>query len=297
MGRVFTQAACESVHPMGTRIELLTGLDVGGFVDVRNFFQNYRWELTLPGQLKEQGYQTVLFTDNFPMLAMYEALDAFGTVYYVPGQGADNHISGKFFKTGDLMPSTFDSVISGCSKLPGEGELDNYVRNQSYYHHLGHPSVRLFKAVTDFLETVEEENCFLVVDCFGLGPPWDGLKEYSRFRNADELKMLAWPVAGGVSPGDREIQGQLNFLRRAYADSCLFIDHLISKIPADGLNLTVMSDHGVLIGDENYLLWEKGQTFPAVARQVLIMCGDGIERGSRCDDIVRPRDIFAMTKS
>ncbi len=285
IGRVFSQARCRQANPVGTRMEILTGLDSGRFSEPPRIQPDF----TLPGQLRSKGFQTALFTDNFPVLPLYENLNCFQTIHFIPGQGDDPHLPGILSNPFNLeLPN---SVITGSSRLPKEEDLERYIRNRGFQSHMGHPAARLFSAVNEFIKTCDE-NCFLLVDSFGLQAPWEPPPEFAKFRSTEELNTIAWPLFGPVNPQDHEIEKQLSFLRRAYADSCLFLDHLIGKISFAGLNLFVMSDQGTLIGDENCLLAQPGGQYSALLQQVLIACNPDAEKGTACDEPVYPVDLF-----
>jgi len=289
-GRVFFGTNCGDPDPAGIRMELLTGLDRRRFTEWKP-----RGEYTLPGRLGRTGYQTALFTDNFPMLELYERSDSFGTICNIPGQGPDRHVPTEFSPFEDAGRAGFNAIISGQAAVPPDDQLDAYARNLSFYGHLGHPSQRLVQAVNDFLAKIRrEDRWFILVDAYGLNPPWDPPPEFTRFRNADDAKNLAWPVPGPVNSSDPDISRQINFLRRAYADGCLFLDHLAGKLAAEEeVNLIVMSDHGLLVGDENFLGYRSGPDSPILRRQVLISRGPGVEEKTRHDGPIRPVDLFA----
>jgi arylsulfatase A-like enzyme len=285
-GKVFTQAQCRQANPIGTRREILTGLDFQRFSETPCL----RPELTLPGQFQTRGFRTALFSDNFPTFPLYETVQAFDTIFFVPGQGYDPHLPGIPSRT--LDPGLSTSIVTGSPRLPKESELQNYLRNRSFHPHLGHPAVRLFAAVNEYLKNSDAENEFLLVDSYGLQPPWDSLPEFARFRTAEDLNDVAWPVPGPFDPQHKNTHSQLNFLRRAYADSCLFLDHLLGKMATDGITLWVMSDQGTLIGDDNGLIHQPGRNSMLLTKQVLIAAGPLIETGSRCGDPVTPLDLF-----
>jgi arylsulfatase A-like enzyme len=285
MGKVFTQARCRQANPLGTRLEVLTGLDSRRFAEPPRLHPDF----TLPGQLRAKGFQTALFTDNFPLLSWYETINAFQTLYVVPGQGEDPHLPG--VNAGPFNAELPNSILTGSDQLPEETKVENYIRNRGFHSHLSHPAVRLFSAAVEFLKN-SEENSFLLIDSFGLQPPWEPPPEFARFRTVEELNTVAWPLLGPVNPQDKGIEKQLNFLRRAYADNCLFLDDLIGKIPSSGLNLYVMSDQGTLIGDENLLLSQPGWQHPALLQQALIACTPDAEKGTTSDEPVSPVDLF-----
>ncbi len=286
MGRVFTQVQSHELNPVGTRMEILTGLSIHRFSEPPRVQSGF----TLPGHLQALGFRTALFTDNFPMCSLYESIKAFDTVYFVPGQGSDPHLPGMLSLAVDA--GLGNSILGGSSRLPDESQQERYIRNRGFYSHLGHPAVRLFSAVREFIKNDDGEKSFLLVDSFGLQPPWDPPPEFARFRTAEDLSSIAWPVPGPIDPQDKNIQKQLNFLRRTYADNCLFLDEMVGKIPTDGIHLWIMSDQGVLIGDENFLLYEPGQRFPHLTKQVLLACGPETEKGSRGEDPIYPLDLF-----
>lgn len=287
-GKVFARVRCTAADPTATRIEILTGLNRGRFVPGPAPFRLFCPEMILPARFRATGYHTVLLTDNFPQLALYEHFQsAFDTVVSIPGQGADPHAL-------DVLPSltSLRTVVSG-GQGPGPGELNRYARNHSRYSDGGHPSDRLFRTLNAQLDAIGEENAFVLVDSYGLQPPWDAPAEFRRFRGSVDTKLLAWPVAGPVTATEPGIEKALNFLRRAYADSCLFIDSRIGSIPADGIHLVVLSDQGTLIGDEDYLLSRPDQTFNTLIDQVLVTRAPGMKGGTRTDEPVVPVDIHA----
>jgi arylsulfatase A-like enzyme len=294
-GRISTAARCTRPDAVSIRMEILTGLDYRRFTGPSDPWGGFQAEFMLPGRLRSMGYQTVLLTDNFSVLPLYERLGGFETILYIPGQGADPHVSDivKWDAGADENMPAFNVAVSGDIRRPTEEELDRYTRNQACARHLGHPSVRLFKALNSFVADAPGENWFLLVDSFGLQPPWDAPSEFRRYRGTEDTRTLAWPLAGPVNPAQADVLAQLNVLRRAYADSCLFIDHLVGSISAEGITLVVASDHGVLIGDENYLLGRSDQSFPSLVQQVLITRGPGVEPGSRNTEPVAPVDLYA----
>jgi len=292
-GRVFTNAKGPGLDSLAFRTELLTGQDLRRWKNTSDLYRNLQPQYTLAGQLESLGCPTALFTDNYPFLPFYESLNSFGTVHFVPGQGADRHIPGKLPQTTfDLEESGFDAVESGSSESPGERDMDLFVRNRSFYGSLGHPSHRLFEAARDFSQKQESRDWFILVYSFGLTPPWDAPVEFARYRTSEDQKTLAWPVAGEVSTGDKDLERRLKFLRRCYADNCLFIDHLIGKLVGQGITLIVMSDHGVHIGDENTMIGRQGMDSDVLTRQVLIVNGPKVEKGSTSEDPIQAGDIF-----
>ncbi len=293
-GRVFTGARGRGIDPIGVRTELLTGLDARRWKSVGEVLANSRPEWCLPGRLEADGCSTALFYDNFSHSSLYENLSGFGTVHFVPGQGADPHVPAIFPTVSvDLEASGFNEIVSGTSRLPNDQALASYARNRALYSHVGHPASRLFDAVREYTRSLDQRDWFILVDSYGLGPPWDAPGEFSRYRSVEDLKTLAWPVAGPIDTRDSDIQKKLNFLRRSYADSCLFMDHLIGRLRQEGITLIVMSDHGVLIGDDDYIIGERGDKSDILRRQVLIATGAGIQKGSRSEEEIRPTDIFA----
>lgn len=314
-GRVFTGARCARADALAVRMELLTGLDSRRIANSGDFLKNYSPTLTLPAQLARKGFQTALLTDHYAMLPVYERLGVFDSVLFVPGQGADHHLPEGFASAGTAEPLKNKKILTGTESELAEKDIDRFLRNERPHQTLGHPTRRLFESADRFLKTLDDKSdWFILIDAFGLTPPWTPPAETTHYRTREDRDKLAWPLAGEIDPDDTTADKQINFFRRVYADQCLFIDTQLGKIEptlstrqsCQGLIEKnseqsricidkfsfLLSDHGLMIGDENCLLSSPEWEYEAVTKQAMILAGDAVKAGSESSVETSAVDLF-----
>jgi arylsulfatase A-like enzyme len=300
-GRVFTEARCARADAFAVRMELLTGLDSRRLANAGDFLKNYSQTLTLPAQLTQKGFQTALLTDNYAMLPVYDRLGVFETIHFVPGQGADHHLPEGFASAVDAGNPKNKNILTGTESELSEKEIARFLRNENNSQEIGHPTQRLFESADRFLKQLDEKSDWLIlIDAFGLTPPWNAPAEFTKYRTREDSNKIAWPVAGEIDPEDTTAGKQINFFRRAYADQCLFIDAQLGKVESTILSIInsndnlffFLSDHGLMIGDENCLLSNSEWEFEAVTKQAILLAGCGIKAGSETAVETSAVDLF-----
>ncbi|NLE30367.1 MAG: sulfatase-like hydrolase/transferase [Phycisphaerae bacterium] len=298
---VFTEARCARADAPSIRMELLTGLDSRRAANSDQFFNNYNPSLTLPAQLTQKGYQTALFTDHYPMLWVYERLNVFDMIHFVPGQAADRHLPEGFASAVYSKKDNLSKILTGNKANVPECDRNRFLRNQLNSQELGHPAVRLFDAAGRFLNELDENSdWFVLIDSFGLTPPWNPPADFTHFRVREDKNKIAWPLPCPVDLKEEGIAKQINFFRRAYADQCLFFDAQLGIIESsltslikNGRNMFfIMSDHGVLIGDDGGLLHCGGGESDVVTCQALVMAGSGFSKEEKVAGEVSTVDLF-----
>jgi arylsulfatase A-like enzyme len=303
-GKVFTGAKSACADSLITRMEWLTGLDAKRFADPHESFKNYQSQLTLPAQLIGGGFKTALLTDNYPMLPIYEQLDVFDATIFIPGQAGDKHLSENFDHSLALNPKSKE-IVTGANQTLPPNLSERYFRNRTQDQSMGRPEARLFDAAGRFLDSLKaDDDWFILIDAFGLTPPWDSPADIAKYRQKNDLAAIAWPIAGPVDlDGEPSTRKTVNFLRRAYADQCLYLDNLVGHLALritdyfekEPFRFLLMSDQGQLIGDDNFLLENPDRDHSVLTQQVMIVLGHDVDDHSKTDESFSPVDLFTTT--
>jgi arylsulfatase A-like enzyme len=309
LGKVFTGARCACADVAAVRGELLTGLTSSRFADARVFSANYNPAMTLPAQLSQKGFQTVLLTDNYPLFPLYDQLNVFDRVCFIPGQGADPHLPEGAVPAAHDGTKKTKKIITGTGGEIPDREIQRFFRNEQNNQKSGRPTDRFFDTVQRFLNRLDEKHdWFVLLDSYGLTPPWNPPDDFKHFRINEDSNKIAWPMAGAVNPEDSSAARQINFLRRAYADQCLFLDAQVGKIESSIAEFVkvsdtiffLLSDYGFLIGDDNFLLRPDAISSlqsDAVCQQAMFIAGGAVSAGGVVDGKVSAVDLFATLLS
>jgi arylsulfatase A-like enzyme len=297
-GCTFTGVQSTCADPLSIRSEWLTGKK-------NSNDQNFNPADSLPKLLSAAGFKSALFTDNYPFLDFYEQLNAFDMIVFVPGQGADRHCPENFPLETFSEHKNHLKIITGVDSQPSADEISRFLRNREIDKTLKSPAERLFTAADRFLDQLNsDDNYFVMIDVFGLTPPWFASNDFVQFRHPEDADSLAWPLAGTVDSKIPSSQPAVNFLRRSYADECVYYDSLLESFlsriknyfeAAKPFRFFLLSDVGPLIGDDGLILENSSKDHPIQTHQPMIVLGHDIDDHSRNDEPVSPVDLFATT--
>lgn len=278
------------------RFELMTGLAASRLRDLAAAGALAAAEATLPGLLREKGVFTGLVSDHRRAMEVYRPACDFDFVLYQPGQGGDPMPDGP-----ERLATPFEG---GAGREPIAPQfapdrlwLERYFRNRAALAGAFDPTEKLFDLASDaVVRLADREHWLMVVDCHGLRQPWDPPEDFARYRPENHLGKLAWLGPRAVRSDELD-EGQLRFLRCAYADSCLFFDHALGGFletvrGQDDVRLWLVSDHGVMIGDDGFVGFDESMANDAVRELVLLASGSQ-ERDGRESGPVRPVDLHA----
>jgi len=293
---VFTHTQVSRPDCRAVRLELMTGMSSARFAHPISDVRALAAGSTLPAVLKQAGHLTGLVTDHRDAMWLYRMLCDFDFVLYVPGQADDPQIRSPDDLTSPWQ-MRYEPVVPEFA--PDSDRLRRYVRNQGAAEGPGYATEKLFTVAAETLTKLADvENVFLLIDSFGILPPWNPPEYFAAYRGENASQKLAWlsePLVGG----DKITEQQLKFLRCAYADSCLFYDHALTPLTdvlADqgDIHVLLASDHGMLIGDDGYVGCDATVNSPAAVDQVLLAAKPG-GGSDTCDQPICPADIYAST--
>jgi arylsulfatase A-like enzyme len=263
----FTRPYPESTPTILARRAIHTGMRVFPFRD-RQSFQGIniglwgwqpipREQTTLAEILKENGYQTILVTDN---LHQYKASmnfqRGFDVFEFIRGQTTD-----PYRPKGMARPEMLQKALL---KDTSPGELEgSIVYFQTYFANTSGRETeedwfapQVFNRASEFLEAAKEgQPFFLTVDCYDPHPPWDPPEEYvSLYDEGYEGQEPFTPISG---PSDYLTERQLQRMKARYAAEVTMMDRWLGRFldRMDEFNLfentmlLVISDHGVGLGE------------------------------------------------
>jgi arylsulfatase A-like enzyme len=263
----FTQAYPESAPTICARRAIHSGMRVFPFRDRQRFkginIGLWGWQpiprdqTTLAEILKENGYQTMLVTDNLHQYrASMNFQRGFDVFDFIRGQTTD-----PYRPKGMARPEMLQkSLLKDTS--PGELEGSIVYFQQYFANTSGRETEedwfapQVFTRASEFLEAAKEgQPFFLTVDCYDPHPPWDPPEEYvSHYDEGYEGKEPFTPISG---PSDYLTDRQLQRMKARYAAEVTMMDRWLGRFldRMDELKLfentllMVISDHGVGLGE------------------------------------------------
>ncbi len=268
---------------LSVRFEMFTGLSSNRFtklpVDI------YRKQFTLFSILSEAGISTAIFSDNVRMELMYNKHISADYVYFVPSWLGESGIlnGGIELVTGRVEKSISDELVG------------RYLKYRAEFLEQGYSVEQLVSRAEKWVDNVKDRDFLLFIDSNGFNPPWDLPGSVIRYRRESDIDKLAWPIWGPVDMTNSEQREQINFLRRTYADMCIFYDDTIGKFLAGIIDQNVevifLSDFGLLIGDGDYLGINPDIESDVIRRGVCMyhLSDKGSERRGKS---IKPVDLF-----
>jgi len=295
-GCLFTNAHSNYADGSAVRFEWLNGTKCDGNTTSAPAH-------SLPLLLSASGYKTTLITDNYPLLHFYYHINAFDTILFIPGQGADRHFPETFAEKVFSKTQNPPKINAGSDLRPSADEISRFLRNRENEKQSHSSAHRLFDAAGRFLEQLTpDDNWFILIDAFGLTPPWFAPTDFVHFRHQEDLDAISWPIACSVDLKSPSTKQAINHLRRAYADECVYYDSLINVFwprieayyeTAEPFRFFLLSDMSPLIGDDGFILENPSKDHPILTHQPMIVLGHDIDDNSQNAQPVLPVDIFA----
>ncbi len=277
---LFGRAYPESLPTICARRAIHTGFRTFPFRDWRRYkgvdTPLWGWQPIPDGQahladiLKQDGYQTLMMTDN---LHQYEASmnfqQGFDVFDFIRGQTTDGY----------APPWTAPaSKVEGVLGL--RDYFEQYFANTSYRRaEEDWFAPRVFAGATEMLEAASGASpFFLLVDNYDPHPPNDPPDEYVAMY--DEPYDGPEPYSPVQGPSDYLTERQLQRMRALYAGEITMVDRWLGRFLhkmedlglMDNTLLILLSDHGVALGEHGIMgkppnaLWPEVTDIPFMIR-------------------------------
>jgi arylsulfatase A-like enzyme len=276
----FERAYPESLPTICARRAIHTGMRTWPFRDRRRYkgvdIPIWGWEPIPRDQthlaeiLKENGYQTLMVTDNLhqykPSMNFQLGFDVFD---YIRGQTTDGY-----------APAWTAPQEKVRGALGLSDYFEQYFANTSYREtEEDWFAPQVFTRAAQMLEVVSEgPPFFMVVDCYDPHPPNDPPDKYTSLY--DDPYDAPEPYSPVQGPSDYLTERQLQRIRALYAGETTMMDRwlgtFLDKMEELGLFentlLVLLSDHGVgfgehgIAGKPHYALWPEVTDVPFLIR-------------------------------
>ena len=248
--------------------------------------------------LKDDGWKTALLTDTYhvfkPDMNFHRG---FKEYRWIRGQEHDYYRSGKVT---DIDYQKY--ATPRMSYTPFYQEVfNNYLKNNQDRHHEEQWSVaKLFKYAACWLEENyrDEDPFFLVVDSFCPHEPFDPPRYYSDMYNPG-YKGIEVILPHYSEAMDYMDERELEHVRALYAGQCTLTDRWFGYFmeTVKNLNLfdntiiTVMTDHGHLLGERGFIGKPSSGVYPEVLDLVYWIRNPG-QKPQVIDSLVYNHDLF-----
>jgi arylsulfatase A-like enzyme len=288
---LFTQAYPESAPTICARRAIHTGLRAWPFRDweppkgediiLQGWQPIPEGQTTLAEILKENGYTTMLMTDNMHQYKpSYNFQRGFDVFDFIRGQTTDSYKPIWTFPPEKVR----DALLKG--NVPAmTGQMRQYwanVAGSNVAERKGEEnwfSPRVFTGAMELLEAAKEgQPFFLVADSYDPHEPWDTPEEYVNLYDDSYDGREPYSVIYG--PSGYLTGRELERMKARYAAEVTLADRWFGNFldKMDELNLSentlllVLSDHGVALGEHgytgkpDYALWPELTDIPFLIR-------------------------------
>lgn len=293
-GLVFDGICVDLPDPLYTRFEMFSGLSGRRFKRVP--IDIYREENLLFGILRNHGVRTAIFSTNAELKELYSRDLLVDYMYFnIPRlfmlvSGSPDTLSSDSTFREDLKKDTTRDqqplIITGQNLTMPSYVIEEYERyRERMVKECNWPLDALVRNLKDWLGGVSGQSIFAFLDigCF-LGP-WLLPDKPAVYRRSDDLGRLAWPLFGRCNPEDKLQRKEIEFLRRTYADMCIYLDATLGsfllELTENGFDVVLMSDFGILIGDRNFIGVSRDIDSPVLHKGIFLYCPAGAIAGSK----------------
>lgn len=248
---------------------------------------------SMPELLKKAGVHTHLVSDH------HHYWEDGGATYH-PRYNTWEIVRGQEYDRwkGEVAAPKLPERIGKCDPYTTPDWIYQHFINRKYMpHEEDHPLVKTFALGEQFVRAnADNENWFLQLENFCPHEPFVAADRYRKqFGLLDDGPDVSWPRYGAVEPED-----QLDRLQREYDALLVMCDDYLGRFlnTMDELNLwddtllIVTTDHGLLLGEKNWLGKCKMPFYNEIARIPFFVWDprDG-KCGERSDALIQMIDV------